>query len=246
MAKELITTKPLSAFSVNAARVSLSLGVLYSVLLLSLHVIKPELDPTWNFISEYALGKFGWLMTVTFLALAGSQISLFFAIRTQVKTVIGYIGLFLLVLSAIGILITALFQTDPITTDQGAMTQSGTMHVIGASLDWTPFAALFISLSLARTKVWSIKKRSMLITAAITIILTIVFIATVASAPDGKFGPGVYAGLVGRFLIWSYLGWIATVALHIIRADKLREISPSILTPIGTHGNARANPIQKT
>jgi hypothetical protein len=233
MAKELITTKPLTAFSVNAARISLSLGVLYSALLFSLHIVKPELDPTWSFISEYALGKFGWLMTVTFLALTGSQISLFFAIRTQVKTVIGYIGLFLLVLSAVGILITAVYQTDPITTNQAAMTQTGTMHVIGASLDWTPFAALFISLSLARTKVWSIKKRSMLITTTITLVLTIAFMATVASAPDGKFGPGVYAGLVGRFLIWSYLGWLATIALHVIRTGKLKEISPAIVTQIG-------------
>jgi hypothetical protein len=61
-----------------------------------------------------------------------------------------------------------------------------------------------------------------------------------------NFGPGVYAGLVGRFLIWSYLGWIAMVALHVIRANRLKEISLSFLSPIGTHTNARANPINKT
>src|SRR4028119_1389398 len=33
---------------------------------------QPELDPPWRFLSEYALGRGGWLMTAAFVALAVS------------------------------------------------------------------------------------------------------------------------------------------------------------------------------
>ena len=37
---------------------------------------------------------------------------------------------------------------------------------------------------------------------------------------DGKIGPGVLAGLVGRFLLLSYLGWIIPVGLHALKRYK--------------------------
>lgn len=44
------------------ARLSIASGVLFILLLGSLHLLEPEFDPTWRFISEYALGRFGWLI----------------------------------------------------------------------------------------------------------------------------------------------------------------------------------------
>jgi hypothetical protein len=72
MAKPLIATKPVSAVAANAARLSIASGVLFVLLLGSLHLLEPEFDPTWRFISEYALGNFGWMMRLAFLALATS------------------------------------------------------------------------------------------------------------------------------------------------------------------------------
>jgi hypothetical protein len=46
------------------------------VLLLGMHVLKPEIAPSWRFISEYALGDFGWLMHLAFLAFAGAHLGL--------------------------------------------------------------------------------------------------------------------------------------------------------------------------
>jgi hypothetical protein len=221
MTKQLIVTNQPSAFQIISARVAFTFALLYSILLLSLHVIKPELDFTWRFISEYALGKHGWIMTLTFVSIAISQLAIVFVIWPHVKTWIGYIGLFVLCLSAIGYSITAIFPTDPITVSQDALSGSGKMHVFGASLDWTPVAALLISFSLARTQRWRMKKKQMLLTAAVTIVLTIAFIISVTSAPNGIIGPGVYAGLIGRLLIWSYVGWIATVSLHVIKSRSV-------------------------
>jgi len=220
MTRELRETKPPGTTSKNAAWALLIFGVVYFVLLLTLHIIKPEIDPTWRFISEYAIGQYGWMMTLTFICIAGSQLSLFVAVRTQIKTIVGYAGLFLLMVSAIGILIAAAFQTDPINTNPEAMTESGSMHILGASLDWTPFATLFISLSLARTRFWFAKRRQLLTASSVAIFLTMVFIICTVTAPYGKFGPGVYAGFVGRLLILSYLVYFWIVSVHIIKSGR--------------------------
>jgi hypothetical protein len=38
-------------------------------------------------------------------------------------------------------------------------------------------------------------------------------------AGGGQFGPGVYAGLLGRLMLLSYLGWILTVTAAVRRVD---------------------------
>jgi len=60
-------------FSLMEERVSMiSLGGAGQFLLFSglLHILVPELDPTWSFISEYALSSYGWLLPLAFLSLA--------------------------------------------------------------------------------------------------------------------------------------------------------------------------------
>ncbi|MOA67250.1 hypothetical protein D3C78_1943420 [compost metagenome] len=37
---------------------------------------------------------------------------------------------------------------------------------------------------------------------------------------DGQFNPDVLAGLFGRFLIVSYLGWLLIVGVHTLKLRK--------------------------
>jgi hypothetical protein len=131
----------------NAARVSIVSGVLFVLLLGSLHLLEPEFNPSWRFLSEYELGKFGWLMRLAFLALATSLASAGLAVFSQARTAIGYIGIAGLGIAAVGIVIAAIFRIDPATTSREAATFSGRMHVFGASLDYTPVAALLSALA---------------------------------------------------------------------------------------------------
>lgn len=139
MIKPVLNTKPISA---SAARLSISTGVIFVIILGSLHWLEPEFDPTWRFISEYALGNFGWLMQLAFGLLAVSLISAGIVIQSQARNIAGYIGLVILGISAIGIMIAAIFVTDPLSVSQDDATFSGKMHSIGATLDYTPVAAL--------------------------------------------------------------------------------------------------------
>jgi hypothetical protein len=204
--------------TVIAAHVAIAFGALFILLLGSLHVLESEFDPTWRFVSEYMLGRFGWIMTLAFVSLAVSLASIGVAIFTRVRNTVGYIGILILGLAVIGLLIAASFKTDPITTKTEDLTPSGQMHVLGASLDYSPLAFLLLSFSLIRTAAWSPIKKRLFITAIISIALTIAFIFAIPA--DTVFGPGVYAGLIGRLLLLSYLGWVATVAFHVHKLSK--------------------------
>ncbi|WP_394554755.1 DUF998 domain-containing protein [Agromyces sp. MMS24-JH15] len=35
-----------------------------------LHVLEPEYDPSWRMISEYSLGRHGWVMRLAFVTMA--------------------------------------------------------------------------------------------------------------------------------------------------------------------------------
>jgi hypothetical protein len=211
-------SKPFPNLERNAARISIASGSLFLLLLGSLHFLEPEFDPTWRFISEYALGKFGWVMPLAFVAIAVSLASVGVAIFSRVRNVVGIIGLVVMLLAVIGLIIAASFKTDPIFTPQDELTASGRMHVFGASLDYSPIAFVLLSFSLARHGDWSSVRKWLFLTAIISIVLTTGFIFTIPM--DGVFGPGVYSGLVGRFLMLSYLGWLGTVSFHILNLYK--------------------------
>lgn len=230
MSKPLIATAPVSAAAGMAARISIFSVVVFVLLLGTLHVLEPEFDPTWRFISEYALGDWGWMMHLAFLALAVSLGAASLALWSQARTIVGYVGLIGLWIAAAGILLAAIFTTDPITASQSAETFSGKMHVLGAALDWTPIAALLLSFSLARNVAWQSAKVWLFVTSGIMLALMITF--TILLPRNGHFGPGVYAGLFGRFLLVSYLGWLLVAGIHTIKLRRKAQLGSTPQPPL--------------
>lgn len=219
MAKNSKPPKPTSAIALPAAKVAAGAGVAFIVLLTLLHFLKPELDPSWRFISEYARGDHGWMMMAAFFALAIGYTSLFVAIKSQVSTIAGKIGLGLLLVSAVGMAIAGMFVTDPITVPMDERSTASQLHDFGALLDLTPFAAPLIAWSLARRNPsWAAAKRALWLTAWLPLVGLIVFTGAVATlAPEGKFGPDVLVGWPNRFLIATYCIWLITVASQAIK-----------------------------
>ena len=66
------TARPVTTVSRTAALLSFAGAATFVVLLAALHVIKAGLDTLWHFISEYAIGDYGWIMVLAFLSLAVS------------------------------------------------------------------------------------------------------------------------------------------------------------------------------
>ncbi|OUS75953.1 hypothetical protein B1748_14145 [Paenibacillus sp. MY03] len=204
--------KPLTTTASRFALVAIFSGALFVFILISLHLLQPEFDPTWRFISEYALGDYGWMMHLAFGLLAIAQISVAITIFPHIRTVSGYIGIVILGISAIGVIIAGIFVTDPISVGPDDATFSGSIHSIGAMLDYTPVAALLISLSLCRIDAWKPMKRVLLTSAVIAIVAMLVFVLLIPQ--DGQFGPEVLAGMFGRFLILADIAWLIIVGIH--------------------------------
>lgn len=228
MTKSPITTQPISANSLTAAKLSFAAAALFLILLLALHFIKSDMNPLWNMISQYENGDFGWIMQGAFLCLALSCLGLVAAIWSQIKTVGGKLGLGLLVVAAIGMVIAGFNITDPITTAQADATAHGKLHGLGFTLGVPGFvlAAILISISLRRNAAWSPARRALLWTAQlpwICVVAMVVTIMTQLPANDGKFGPGVMVGPPNRLYIIVCCVWLMTVTWYALRLHKQRS-----------------------
>lgn len=229
MAEDTATAKPVRTITPTAARLSFAGAATFVVLLAALHFIKPELDPSWHFISEYAIGDYGWIMVLAFLSLALAYVSLFVAIRSQLRTIVGRIGLALLLVSALGLIIAAVFTTDPITVSEDAVTTEGTLHNVGGTLGIAqPFAAALVGWKLVRNPAWSSAMRPLLWAtglALVAFVVSFVSLGVMVSQSGGEFGPDVLVGWPNRFEVLAYSVWLMVVARQAIRVRSQRQFS---------------------
>ncbi|MCI0422904.1 MAG: DUF998 domain-containing protein [Acidobacteria bacterium] len=218
-------TKPSAAISLTAARLSIAAVVTYQVMLIALIFIRPDLDPSWHTISEWAIGRHGWIMVLAFLISAVSYGSLFVAIKSQTRGIRGKIGLGILLICAIGTVGVGVFRTDPMPlTAQKTLSPTGMLHLISGSsaLMLLPFAALLINLNLARkNQAWATARRVLLWTGGLPLLGLIGFLVHLAIfvIPLGEdaYGPGVPLGWPPRFLFLTYMVWLITLALQAIK-----------------------------
>ena len=208
-----------------ASIVSLAAASLFLALLGALHFLKPEFDPSWRMVSEYAIGEHGWMMELAFLSLAISCAALAVALWRHLATIAGRVGLAMLIATAAGAILAAVFTTDPMTTSPAQRTLEGRLHEFAAMLDLIPYAAIFIGWSLARRNP-AVRLRRMLVGAAgVVLATTAVFVITIAVLlpADGTFGPDVTIGWPNRIMIVSHVAWVMTLAW----------LSPRLGSPIG-------------
>jgi hypothetical protein len=195
--------------------VSLAASATALLLLASLHVLSPEIDPSWRMVSEYALGEHGGVLALMFLAWATSSAALAFAVRSQLRTLPGRIGLGFLLVAALGMSLAAVFDARH------------PLHGLAAMLGIPslPIAALLISTSLARNPAWASARRWLLGSAHLTWLSLVLMVATVfvgLSKNDGRFGPAVPVGWPNRLLVSSYCGWLIVVAASACRFSRRR------------------------
>jgi hypothetical protein len=201
----------------GAAQFAIWSGVAFLVLLMLVHIAKPELDPSWRPISEYALGAFGGIMTLAFLAWGLSAFALFVALRPHARTLLTRIGLVFLVIGGAGPILAAIFPTDPISTPLDALTVSGTLHAIGALIvDGIPIAATLLTIGLLRKNPqWRFAQWPLIlgaIVAWIAFALLTTQMMVLLPQHGGQLGPEVQVGWSSRFLVVVYAVWVMIAA----------------------------------
>lgn len=221
-----VVTAPLPHAARALATTSALTAAAFMLLLAALHMIEPEFDPSWRFISEYQLGAWGWLMSVAFLCLAASATTLLLAVKSQVRTVFGRIGLGILALCAVAFLVAAVFRTDSLLAD--TPTTTGMIHSTAAAVGgFVPLAAYLIAWSLARNVAWRRDRPTLwwITVPAIVGDLAAWTQNVVMMASGGTFGPATPVGWPNRLLIVAFAGWMLGAAL-LVRAVGERTSEP--------------------
>lgn len=194
----------------SAARIAGVAGTATVVFLGALHVLSPEIVPTWHMVSEYALGKFEWVLALMFVSQALSCLALFFALKAHVRTTGGKVGLFFLLAACVGLVMAAVFDWEhPL---------HGVAALIG--IPSSPIAAMVLSTSLIRNQRWP---KSLLVVANLTWISLAIMLVTVfvgLAKTGGQFGPDVLVGIPNRLVIVTFSAWLISVARQ---AAKLQD-----------------------
>jgi Protein of unknown function (DUF998) len=101
------------------------------VILSVLHSLEPEFNPP-HLISEYQLGRFGWLMSLAFFCLGAASLALFPAARQEIHTRPGTFGTWGLLVLGVAYFCAGIFPADP------KWFVSSLLH---ASVDWSSSSA---------------------------------------------------------------------------------------------------------
>jgi hypothetical protein len=196
-----------------------------ALIIVALHAIKPELEPSWRFISEYAIGRHGWIMELAFMIWAASCAALALALRREVRTFLGRAGVAVLLIVAAALVAAGLFPQDPVTAQPQEITTSGTIHAIASiiGIPGIPVAAMLISSSLWRSNPAWTPYRSTIMWPAHATWISLVLMATYlmwAVPRAGGFNMEVWAGLMNRLVVATYLAWQMAVAYRLIANCK--------------------------
>jgi hypothetical membrane protein len=92
-------------------RIVLLCAAYFVIILIVLHILEPEFDPRYRFMSEYALGDYGWLMTTTFFALGLAPLAVALGLQNVYQSSRSIrIGLGLLVVAGMFIWLAGIFR----------------------------------------------------------------------------------------------------------------------------------------
>src|SRR6266498_3637892 len=90
----------------------------FVVVIIALHFLRDDLNPVSNPTSQYAVGRYGFLMTTAFISMSVASFSLLIGLYKEIsKPAQSPISLILLGIWAAGVLVAMLFPINPEGTD---------------------------------------------------------------------------------------------------------------------------------
>lgn len=209
----------------RSARITVVLAAVFLSLLFLLHFLEPEFDPSWRMISEYALGRYGWMMSLAFFCWGGSVLALLIALWPTLQGVGGLIARGWLMLIVVALFGAGMFKTNAIT--EPATSTAHNLHALcGAIVILTfPIVASLISGTLSRNQAWA-HARSQLLWATLLVwfgqlaFFGSIIVSRIINPSAGRVGPEVYLGWPNRFLVVVYVAWLIIVARQVAQTRR--------------------------
>lgn len=148
------------------ANSTIALGIISILCLLTLHFVSNEFKPSFRMVSEYALGKHKWLLTLFFICWGLCSISSGFMMWNVVTTGWAKFGVVLLFVTGIGAIMGGLFDVQH------------KLHglAFGIGIPFLPIGALLISYHLIKKVEWQENSFSLLLSSH-SIWISLVFMA---------------------------------------------------------------------
>ncbi len=198
-----------------AAAYSIGASVAAVALVIALHVLEPEFDPSWRMLSEYSLGRYGLLMRLAFLAAGTAVIALAYALFGLT----GAIAVWALAVTAIGPIGAVVVDTDPITTPRPQFSTRSNVHSALGSIFILgfPLAATIAGFAVAGDPAIG---PILAVASVVPWVGLVWFMAATLRAPrraDMSGGPEVRIGWPNRFSMLAYMGWVALAAGTVLR-----------------------------
>lgn len=208
------------AWFAPAATIAIGATVASLAALLLLHILSPELAPSWRMVSEYANGRYPWLLTLMFIGWAVSSFALVAALWPVSTTTLGKVGLVFLALAGVGQTMGALFDINHKLHGPAAMIGIPSLCVAAvlvtmalsrrgdvaappvwsAHLPWISFALMLGALAMFMS---ALKSAGVDMTAQAT---------PLSQLPEGVSG---YVGWANRLLFASTYLWATLTAMSV-------------------------------
>ena len=193
-----------------AAVTALVAGAITAGLIAILHILEPDYVPSWRMISEYSLGRHGWIMRLAFVTMAISPAATCVALWP-----FGGAWTLGLAAAALGALGAAFIDADPIMTSRAQATRIGKAHtVLGAMcLAGFPPAALLAGVGVASALGWTLA-----IASAVPFAGLVWFLIAAAPAQGRGGSPEIRIGWPDRFCLLAYLAWVVLASVSVLAA----------------------------
>ena len=177
---------------------------------IALHFLRPDYDSVSRFVSEYAVGSYGFLMTSAFFGLSLGSLALVIGLYQGVsRSARSWIGLILLGIWGVAILIAGIF---PTALKGAPATTSDNIHSLASLVSFLSLipATILLSRRFKQDEKWRPFHRSALILSLVILGTFIGFFLTFETE---------FAGLTQRIFIATFLIWL------LLAATRLRFIA---------------------
>jgi uncharacterized membrane protein len=199
-----------SAFFAGGATVCFSSALLAIVLM---HVLRPDYTPVNHMISDYAVGRFGWIMTTAFVALACGILMLLAGLaRCGPASALARVGMFFLGVPCIGLIVTAIYPTD--LEEARSATRSGNIHTISFLVNVVSIllAVALLSASFRSHTAWRNHQRTAIALASLVVLAFIFQFLTLHR--------GAPYGIANRLFVSLLFAWLLTTSIHLLKVAR--------------------------
>ena len=199
--------------------------VLFTAIVLFMHVVQPELSPRDLAVSYYMNGRLGWVLGLGLVVLGIGSLGLAAALRERLAGTRTRTGLGLLFVWAAACTVGGLFPPDPPGHWDEPPSTGGMIHGLAgvmAFLALSP-AAWLLSRSIGRTQPKTGAARALGVLSVLSIAALATFFLCLAPAFANR--PPYALGLVERVLLAVDVAWLGLAAMMVARGPT-RSPSP--------------------